>query len=88
MGLNLKEETKFGVDLEYWNIKEVAYKKDLQMVDITLNGYLTKDAYNQGKSPLVIDKTVSIDSNELLQALYDKIKEKNGWLDSSDVLEV
>jgi len=87
MGLNIKKGTDFGVDVEYWNIANIAYSKRTTKMCISLNGYLTEADYRDGKEPLVSGEVIRMDSNSLVSAMYNELKEVADWNGATDIIE-
>lgn len=88
MALKLTVNTDFGVDATYWNIG--AYQEDFKGkgAEVTIYGYASAEAFEQGKQPLSAAKVQLTGSDYIAgadrAAVYNIIKTKPEFAGAKD----
>lgn len=96
MGLQINRTTNYGVTLNYFNIRNIDINWTLRSSIVTLNAYISEVARKDGLQAaedvafnFSDDETGNnfffVDSANIRQQAYDKIKTLDGWEDALDV---
>lgn len=83
MALIKTVESDFGVDATYWKIVSYQVYLNLDVIDVILAGYASKETRDWKKHPLMSDKIILKDYKFFsIEDLYKKVKES--WSDAED----
>ena len=74
MGLKMQKELNSGVTVEYWRITSGSFRLDIGLTEILLDGYITKEARDNQKNPVM-------EAQRRIPLRVEKLKSgKGNWL--------
>lgn len=90
MGIKIDVDTEFGVPAKYWNIGGRGEDFRGKGVEVTMFGWASKQARDDGKQPLAVRKVQFVDQDYVAemsrQDLYTRIKLKQEFIGATDDL--